>query len=281
MTAMPAWMFALSMTPLGGSRIRPPQAYLNDASRWCCDGQSECGLDQCSQPLLESEYRHLHVADGVLETSAAVRKVFDENFDNPREARRSRFSWDFWHVTHRDEDRPRSRVASGDKETAPKSQLDEPALDEFATLGDATAAAATRESSQLSSGYGAPDAVAGPGHGQQYTMLRTPAADYLEPALFEQLCDELTEYGRVHLGCDAITPPWIALYTDGCSQNFHTDAPHGPFAYVLSLTPPGAHTPQDGDAPGWFEGGETIILKYAPPGAVPTPRISALAGDDS
>ena len=113
-------------------------------------------------------------------------------------------------------------------------------------------------------GYGATinaGGASGEGVGQQYTMLRTAAADYFEPDLFDAICEELTLYGRQQLGCDAITPPWLALYTDGCSQNFHTDAPHGPFAFVLSLTPEGAYAPADGEAPGWFEGGETTMLR--------------------
>jgi hypothetical protein len=99
------------------------------------------------------------------------------------------------------------------------------------------------------------------GWGNQYTFLRSPASEYFEPELFERLCEELTEFGRTQLGCDAISPPWLSLYVDGCSQNFHTDAPHGPYAFVLSLTPDGAHASGDGTAPGWFEGGETTLLQ--------------------
>ena len=234
------------------------------------------GFDATTRPLLESEFQHLWVADGVLQTTTAVRKVFDDRFANPREASRGRFAWDWWHVTHRDEDKPRPRVVSGGKAAAAHDDASE----EFASLGDATVAAAAAEEAQRSGssggggggghdsssgsssgGYGAASAAVGPGHGQQYTMLRTPAADYLDEETFETLCAELTEYGRQQLGCDAITPPWLALYTDGCSQNFHTDAPHGPFAFVLSLTPEGAHQPEDGASPGWFEGGETLLLR--------------------
>lgn len=99
------------------------------------------------------------------------------------------------------------------------------------------------------------------GWGNQYTFLRSPASEYFDRALFDRLCDELVEFGRTQLGCDAISPPWLSLYVDGMSQNFHTDAPHGPYAFVLSLTPEGAHAPVDGPAPGWFEGGETTLLR--------------------
>ena len=43
-----------------------------------------------------------------------------------------------------------------------------------------------------------------------------------------------------------------SCYVDGCRQNLHTDSPHGPFAFVLSLT----------DWEGRrFSGGETEILQ--------------------
>jgi hypothetical protein len=38
-------------------------------------------------------------------------------------------------------------------------------------------------------------------------------------------------------GCRAISPVWMSYYVDGCSQDLHCDSFHGPFAYVLSLTP--------------------------------------------
>lgn len=180
-----------------------------------------------SHRLLDSRYKHVFVADGVITSATAARKVFDDRFANPRSATADRFAWDPWHVTQREEDMP----------TPP------------------TAAAGS-----VDGGYGA-SANPAAGFGQQYTFLRTPAAQFFEPKLFEQLCAEITEYGQHQLGCNAITPPWLALYTDGCSQNFHTDAPHGPFAFVLSLTPQGAHGHTDGSTPGWFEGGETTLLQ--------------------
>ena len=51
------------------------------------------------------------------------------------------------------------------------------------------------------------------------------------------------------------TPPRLpchSCYVSGCRQGLHADAPHGPFAFVLSLTP-------------WegrrFSGGETLLLQ--------------------
>ena len=44
---------------------------------------------------------------------------------------------------------------------------------------------------------------------------------------------------------------WVSAYVDGCRQELHADVPHGPFAFVLSLTPPQRR----------FTGGETMLLR--------------------
>ncbi len=86
----------------------------------------------------------------------------------------------------------------------------------------------------------------------QYSVLRTPARHYFPKPLFEKLERELVSFGQERLGCNGISDPWISLYVDGSYQNFHADSPHGPWAYVYSLTP-------------WknreFRGGETLIAK--------------------
>eukprot|EP00798_Chlamydomonas_sp_ICE-L_P002375 gene2375-8682_t len=86
----------------------------------------------------------------------------------------------------------------------------------------------------------------------QYTLVRTQAQVYFPGDLYDQLEDALISYGETYLGCRAITPVWMSYYIDGCSQELHCDNPHGPFAFVLSLTD-------------WenrkFLGGETMILK--------------------
>jgi hypothetical protein len=86
----------------------------------------------------------------------------------------------------------------------------------------------------------------------QYSVLRTPARHYFPKALFEKLERELVSYGQERLGCNGISDPWISLYVDGSYQNFHADSPHGPWAYVFSLT-------------NWknrdFRGGETLVAR--------------------
>ena len=86
----------------------------------------------------------------------------------------------------------------------------------------------------------------------QYTALRTPAWTYFPRPLYARLHERLVAYGRDVLGCHDISPPWLSCYVDGCRQELHGDLPHGPWAFVLSLT-------------NWtgrvFRGGETVMLR--------------------
>lgn len=84
----------------------------------------------------------------------------------------------------------------------------------------------------------------------QYTLIRTPAANYFPQKIFEPFLQQLLVWGEDNLGCRSISPPWLSYYVDGCAQEIHADFPHGPWAFVYSLTP-------------WkgrkFSGGETLI----------------------
>jgi hypothetical protein len=88
----------------------------------------------------------------------------------------------------------------------------------------------------------------------QYTSLRTPAWTYFPRAVYARWHRRVVAWGREVLGCHDISPPWLSCYVDGCRQELHGDLPHGPFAFVYSLTR-------------WrgrrFEGGETILLRDA------------------
>lgn len=86
----------------------------------------------------------------------------------------------------------------------------------------------------------------------QYTALRTPAWRYFPPALYRRFHRRLVAWGRATLGCHDISPPWLSLYVDGCRQELHGDLPHGPWAFVFSLTR------WRGRA---FRGGETLLLR--------------------
>jgi hypothetical protein len=86
----------------------------------------------------------------------------------------------------------------------------------------------------------------------QYTALRTPAWTYFPRAAYARLHRQLVAWGRATLGCHDISPPWLSLYIEGCRQELHGDLPHGPWAFVYSLT-------------NWrgraFRGGETLLVR--------------------
>jgi len=86
----------------------------------------------------------------------------------------------------------------------------------------------------------------------QYTALRTPAWTYFPDRLYRQLHRRLVEWGRSQLGCHDISPPWLSLYVEGCRQELHGDLPHGPWAFVLSLTRLRGRA---------FRGGETMLVR--------------------
>jgi hypothetical protein len=85
----------------------------------------------------------------------------------------------------------------------------------------------------------------------QYTYVRTFAQSFFPAPLFTRFVERLRAWGRVHLGCPRILSPWLSYYVDGCRQELHTDVPHGPWAYVFSLT----RWEERG-----FTGGETMLL---------------------
>ena len=86
----------------------------------------------------------------------------------------------------------------------------------------------------------------------QYTALRTPAWTYFPRRTYEAFHRRLVAWGRATLGCHDISPPWLSLYIEGCQQQLHGDLPHGPFAFVYSLTNWTNRT---------FAGGETLLLR--------------------
>ena len=86
----------------------------------------------------------------------------------------------------------------------------------------------------------------------QYTLLRTPAADYFPKQDFAALERRLRVYAKDELGCAGVTPVWLSCYVEGMRQELHADVPHGPWAFVLSLTHWDERT---------WTGGETLILK--------------------
>ncbi|MCW5804837.1 MAG: 2OG-Fe(II) oxygenase, partial [Deltaproteobacteria bacterium] len=86
----------------------------------------------------------------------------------------------------------------------------------------------------------------------QYTALRTPAWTYFPAGVYRALHRRLVAWGRETLGCHDISPPWLSLYVEGCRQELHGDLPHGPWAFVYSLTR------WRGRA---FRGGQTLLVR--------------------
>ncbi len=87
---------------------------------------------------------------------------------------------------------------------------------------------------------------------KEYTLLRTPAYTFFPRAQYESFHRYLVGWGRENLGCHDVSPPWLSCYVEGCRQEVHSDVPHGPLAFVYSLTQ-------------WkgrkFRGGETFLYK--------------------
>lgn len=86
----------------------------------------------------------------------------------------------------------------------------------------------------------------------QYTHLRTPAWEFFPRRDYQALHRALVLWGRRTLGCWDVSPPWLSCYVEGCEQKLHADVPHGPWAFVYALTPPGRPR---------FTGGETLLLR--------------------
>lgn len=86
----------------------------------------------------------------------------------------------------------------------------------------------------------------------QYTALRTPAYHYFPSKLYAAFHNHLVWWGRRTLGCHDVSPPWLSCYVEGCRQELHGDVPHGPWAFVFSLTRWARRR---------FQGGETLMLR--------------------
>jgi hypothetical protein len=85
----------------------------------------------------------------------------------------------------------------------------------------------------------------------QYCLHRAPAHLFFSEDLYTEFEAALCHWGQQNLGCSEISTPWISYYVHGGEQRLHADNPHGPWAYVFSLS--------NWDE-GQFEGGQTQIL---------------------
>jgi hypothetical protein len=131
-------------------------------------------------------HRNIVIVNKFFSKAPALRKIFENNFSDPKVTHRKRFVWDYWNVPN------------------------------------------------------------------QYRLVRTPADYYFADSKdYTALIDRLVLWGRENLGCHSVSQPWLSYYVDGCRQNFHSDVPHGPWAFVYSLSPKKIK----------YSGGETLILK--------------------
>ena len=174
--------------------------------------------------LPDSFYTQVLSTNSISSVATKLRQSYNDRFKDPREPNSNRFIWDPWYVTVGDGLMTKKLNEEGNDE---KAQEDPESESSITIDGEEEAT-----SKQV-----------------QYSLKRVQSSTFFTDDEFGDLVDELTVLGR-SIGLTAITPPWMSLYTNGDQQNFHTDAPQGQIAFVLSLC-------QEGD----FDGGETIMLK--------------------
>lgn len=71
----------------------------------------------------------------------------------------------------------------------------------------------------------------------QYSHLRTPLTSFFDENQISHFLDNLSKWAQNSLGLSSISYPWMSAYLDSHYQGLHTDANHGPWAFVYSLTP--------------------------------------------
>ena len=77
---------ALSIPRRGRVVARAATSHAATPAARASSGVEGVGFEPEAQDLLASSYRHLHVVDGVIESTDDARAVFDERFSRPREA---------------------------------------------------------------------------------------------------------------------------------------------------------------------------------------------------
>mmetsp|Transcript_10264 Transcript_10264/g.19227 ORF Transcript_10264/g.19227 Transcript_10264/m.19227 type:complete len:459 (+) Transcript_10264:171-1547(+) len=170
--------------------------------------------------LPESQYTQVLYTNDLQHVAERLRQVYDDHFRDPRQPNANRFVWDPWCVSAGDD------VAKGNYIEASKMDSSTATISNQVPGEDEATLAQT-----------------------QYSLKRIQCNNFFTEKDFSTLVEELTLLGR-SIGLTAITPPWMSMYTNGDLQNFHTDAPHGPMAFVLSLC-----------KENHFLGGETMMLR--------------------
>lgn len=176
--------------------------------------------DEILPPLHESDYIQALSTMSLSPIATRLRNAYDEHFKDPRQPNGDRFAWDPWFVSAGDGKNPAEGIDDDDEE---------------GTTG-AHANTVDGEREALASQV-------------QYSLKRIQTSLFFPEDEYNILVDDLVSLAN-SIGLTAISPPWTSMYTDGDTQNFHTDSTHGPMAFVLSLS-------KEGD----FRGGETMMMK--------------------
>ena len=205
-----AWLF-----------VAPPQSSSFPLSSSTTSDEEISFHDGTQQPLPLHDSLYTQVLSTTLPIATKLRQAYDEHFQDPREPKAERFVFDPWFVSVGD---GKKQQQQQDEDETQDKENDRETL--IHVQGEATATAKQT----------------------QYSLKRVQTSQFFSSELYEDLVEDLIALGR-SVGLTAITPPWTSMYTENDMQNFHTDAPHGPLAFVLSLC-------QEGD----FHGGETIML---------------------
>jgi hypothetical protein len=90
-------------------------------------------------------------------------------------------------------------------------------------------------------------------HEATFYLLRTLGETFFSRPLFDRFQKKLITCAQTQFGCHGVSPIWLSLYTNGHYQKTHVDAPHGPLAFVYSLSPKAF-------ARNGSLGGQTVIL---------------------
>lgn len=175
--------------------------------------------------LPDSQYTQVLFTNNLQSVAEKMRQFYDDHFWDPRQPNANRFVWDPWYVNVGD-------ILKGTNTDQSESNMDV-----------STSSTLTKTDDEVPGEHEATLAQT------QYSLKRIQCNNFFTEPDFSILVEELTLLGR-SIGLTAITPPWMSMYTHGDMQNFHTDAPQGPMAFVLSLSK--EHQ---------FQGGETMLLR--------------------
>ena len=171
-------------------------------------------------PLHESEYTQVLSTMSLSPIATRLRDAYDDHFEDPRQPNGDRFAWDPWFV------------AAGDGKRSPADGKEVEEDEDIVGHGQTVDGEKEALAKQI-----------------QYSLKRIQTSLFFSEDEYNLLVDELVSLAN-SIGLTAISPPWTSMYTDGDTQNFHTDSTHGPMAFVLSLS-------KEGD----FRGGETMVMK--------------------